>query len=100
MHITRRTYEHPRTGPAAILIGVLLMAVGIAMDGHAGVGLRTVGVVLILAGIQHSNTMVIIRSGYAVAHRDGYRRGRRVGKPVVVPVPQEHREQKQAALRN
>jgi hypothetical protein len=87
MHLARRIYEHPRTGPAAILLGVILIALESVMTGHEGSGIRTIGIVLAVGGVQLSTMMVIVRSGYAAAHRDGYRRGRRVSKPVVVLVP-------------
>jgi hypothetical protein len=85
MHHLQAALEHRWIVPVVLTVGIVAMALGIAIHGDTGSDLRLSGAVLFLAAFMDSR----IRSVYSQGHRIGHRQGRRVGRAELnlVPVP-------------
>jgi hypothetical protein len=90
MHHIRATGDGRWISFIGIAGGLAVFTVGLTAHGHAGADLRQCGMVMFLAASGERS----IRSAYVLGHRAGYRRGRRVARPVSLAVPrQEERAQ-------
>jgi hypothetical protein len=54
--------------------------------------MRLVGAVLFLAAFVECRARSMILHGHAESHRIGYRRGRHIARPVIVPLPRRDDE--------
>lgn len=83
MHLARASHEYHWIGYLGVMAGMAMLAGSFAMHGSVGLDVRAVGIVLTLAAFIECR----IRSMILLAYRAGYRNGRRVALPALVPHP-------------
>jgi len=81
----RAVYEFRWAGPIGIVVGIAVIVTGMTIRGDTGSDLRDSGTVLTLAALFECG----IRATAVLAYSTGYRRGRRVARPVVLTVPRQ-----------
>ena len=89
MHMVRAAYEHRWAAYIGIGVGVAVIALGIAVGGETGSDMRSGGMLLFITASMQNCMLTVIRHGNTVAHRDGYRRGRRVAVLTAMHRPAE-----------
>ena len=86
MHHIQAVYEHRWAVPIALAVGVVVIAIGIAIRGSAGTNVVTAGAILCIAAHAEARIRRAVLNGHAEAHRAGYRLGMRVRRAQLTAV--------------
>lgn len=97
MHYIQAVCEHRWVVPISLVVGVVVIAIGVAMHGELGADLFMIGIVVSMAALAEGRVRKAVRNGHAEAHRAGYRLGMRVRRAQLIAVSYPRQDERVAS---